>query len=251
MDIPGVGVQSYAIDLLHTWHLGGIPRYCGKALWAILRSGAYADNLPDHLHAEDIMHLKILRLRSDLWVHYKEMQAMDPTWRKRASQVWSLTVKMLGPEWNPCLNAKASENRHLLDFCVSMVERHHDYLELNVGRFLLFSGRAAQLCNQIIRDSPRLMPLAEQQQLLDAYVRHCMTFTRAGGVLVPKHHLMIHCIQRIAFLGNPRFYHCYHDESLNGVVVKIAKSCHRMTFMRSVHEEFRWAGKLGLSHHMF
>ena len=124
MDIPGVGMESHAIDILHTWHLGGIPRYNGTALWAVLRSDAYAHGIPEHLHAEDVMHLKILRLRSDLWVHYKEMQRVDPSWRTKASQVWSLTLKMLGKEWAPLVSAKASESRHLLDFCVKMVEKH-------------------------------------------------------------------------------------------------------------------------------
>lgn len=73
MEIPRVGMESYARDILHTWHLGGIPRYNGTALCAVLRSDAYAYGLPQHLHMEDIMHLKILRLRSDLWVNYKEM----------------------------------------------------------------------------------------------------------------------------------------------------------------------------------
>jgi hypothetical protein len=101
MDIPGVGMHSYAIDILHTWHLGGIPRYCGRVLWLILRSDAYGADLPMWLAAEDQLHLKLLRLRSALWVHYTRMQAADPEWSKRASQVWILTLKMLGKELNP------------------------------------------------------------------------------------------------------------------------------------------------------
>ena len=251
MDIPGVGMQSYAIDILHTWHLGGIPRYCGTALWAILRSDAYAHDLPEHLYAEDVMHIKMLRLRSDLWLHYKAMQRSDPTWRKKASQVWNLTLEMLGKEWNPVLRAKASESRHLLDFCVKVVEAKQANLDPNCAGFLLAGGRAAQTVNDIMRDSPQIMSVDDQQRLLDAYIRHCTMHIRSGGNFVPKHHLMLHCIQRIAVLGNPRWYHCYHDESLNGVVKKIAKSCHRMTFMHSVHQKYRWAGKVGLSHHMY
>ena len=253
-DIPGVGMQTYAIDILHTWHLGGIPKYNGKVLWAILRSNAYAGPHEDRLYQDDRMHLKLLRLRSDLWLHYKEMQRLDPEWRKKASQVWNLSIKMLGKEWDPVVRTKASESRHLLDFCVRIAEMHQDHLDQldpNLGKYLLLSGKAAQQVNDIIRDSPRVMSVPDQQRLMDSYLRHCTFFCRAGGSVVPKHHLMIHCIQRISYLGNPRFYSCYHDESLNGVVVEIAKSCHRMTFMRSVHDKFRWAGKLGLSMHMF
>jgi hypothetical protein len=251
MDIPGVGMETYAVDILHTWHLGGIPRYVGRALWALLRSDALAIGLPTNISTDDLMHLKVLRMRSDLWIHYKAMKSADPTWKKKASQVWSLTLKMLGKEWNPCLNAKASESRHLLDFAVAMVAKHQASLDAKIGRFLLLSGEAAQQVNAIIRTSPRVMPVDDQLLLLNAYLKHCAMFVRAGGWLVPKHHMMIHCIQRISILGNPRFYSCYHDESFNGVVVKLARSCHRMTFMHSVHNKFRWSGQLGLSTHMF
>jgi hypothetical protein len=251
MDIPGVGMESYAIDILHTWHLGGIPRFCGKCLWDVLRSDVYAHGIPLWLSAEDTMHLKLLRLRSDLWLHYQQMRAADPEWSKRASQIWNLTLKMLGKETNPCVKAKASESRHLLDFCHSLMEKHQHLMEPVRAKFMLASARAAVQVNAIIRDSPRNMSRADQQRLLDAYLRHCSMFVRGGGSLVPKHHLFIHCIQRISLLGNPRFYTCYKDESLNGVVVKIARSCHKMTFMHSVHNKFRWAGKLGLSTHMF
>jgi hypothetical protein len=179
------------------------------------------------------------------------MQASDPTWRTKASQVWNLTIKMMGKEYNPVLKAKASESRHLLDFAVGLVEQHQAALEPDVARFMLASGRAAMEVNRIIRVSDRLMDSGTQQNLLDAYVRHLEMYIRAGGWLVPKHHLFVHCIQRICYLGNPRFYTCYKDESLNGVVVKIAKSCHKLTFMHTVHQKFRWADKLGLSHHMF
>ena len=251
MDIPGVGMQTYAIDVLHTWHLGALPRYNARVLWFLLRSPCYGLDLPPWLAAEDLLHLKLLRLRSALWMHYKRMQAADPTWRKKASQVWSLTIKMLGKEANPLLKAKASENRHLLDFCVSCLEVHQAVLEPVVCKYLLASGRAAVRVNEIIKEAPQVMAVVDQQRLLDVYLQHCAMFVRAGGWLVAKHHLFIHCIQRIWYLGNPRFYTCYHDESLNGVVVKIARSCHRLTFMTTVHDKFRWAGQMGLSTHMF
>jgi hypothetical protein len=251
MDIPGVGMESYAIDILHTWHLGGIPRYVAYTLWFVLRSNAYSVNLPIWLSAEEKLHLVLLRLRSDLWLHYKRMQQNDPTWSKHASQVWNLTLKMLGAESNPMLRAKASESRHLLEFAVSLLQKFEAVLPAAACKFLLASGLAAVDVNTIIKDAPRLMSGDDQQRLLNAYLKHCAMYVRAGGHLVPKHHLFIHCIQRIDVLGNPKYYTCYHDESLNGVVIKLARSCHRMTFMQTVHDKFRWSGKLGLTAHMF
>ena len=202
------------------------------------------------LMADDILYLNLLRLRSDIWLYYQR-KPQNAEWRNFASRVWNLTVKMLGKESNPNIKTKANETLHLLEFAVSLLESHADALEPVTQKFLLASGRAAVKVNEIIRTSPRLMSPETQQRLLDEYVRHCAMYVRAGGTLVPKHHIMLHCIQRCGELGNPRFYSCYRDESLNGVLVKIARSAHRLCFMKTVHSKFKVLGKLGLSTHMY
>ena len=53
----------------------------------------------------------------------------------------------------------------------------------------------------------------------------------------PKFHLMFHCIQRAVSQGNPRFSSTYRDESLNGVIARIARSCHRRTWQAMVHHK--------------
>jgi hypothetical protein len=63
--------------------------------------------------------------------------------------------------------------------------------------------------------------------------------------------MMFHVIARIAWTGNPRFAWTYREESLNGVVIKMAKAAHRANFMQTVHNRFRWVDKLSLSTHMF
>jgi hypothetical protein len=40
-------------------------------------------------------------------------------------------------------------------------------------------------------------------------------------------------------LGAPKLYATFRDESLNGVVAKVARSCHRNNFSRMVHVKFR------------
>ena len=171
--------------------------------------------------------------------------------RPRRYQLWNITIEMLGKRSSPVLAAKASESRHALDFAVVLLERHAASLDPLVQKCLLASGKAAQEVNEIIRTSPRIMSEAQQQALLHAYIRHTAMYVRGGGHLVPKHHLMIHCIQRIKHLGNPRFYHTYRDESLNGIVVRIAKTAHRLTFMHTVHRKFRMLSLLGITPAMF
>ena len=38
--------------------------------------------------------------------------------------------------------------------------------------------------------------------------------------------------------GNPRFYMTYLDESLNKIFIRIAKTCHRSTFERTLFGKY-------------
>ena len=158
--------------------------------------------------------------------------------------MWNITLKMLGKEEAPNLSAKANEAKNLLEFAILLLERHIAKLDPLMGNLLLESGRAALKVNQIISESPRNMTANQRQQLMDAYLKHMSLFERAGGNIIPKHHLLIHCFQRTSVLGNPKFYHTYKDESLNGVIVKIARSSHRLTFYETVHKKFNVLRKL-------
>jgi len=44
--------------------------------------------------------------------------------------------------------------------------------------------------------------------------------------------------QRSRHQGNPRFYATFLDESLNGNIAKIARSCHRRTWLKRVFVKF-------------
>ena len=252
MHIPGVGMHTWCVDILHSWHLGSLLRLIGRIFWFLLRSDAWhvARNMP-WLLTDDIMHANLLRLRSELFVWYQQKARADPAWARGASRLWNLTIKMLGKESNPVLRAKANETKNLVEFVVALLENHAANLDETVHKYLLASARAAHQVNEIIRTSPRLMTRDQQQELLNAFIRHCSMYERAGGHLVAKHHLMLHCIQRIGVLGNPKYYSCYRDESLNGVLIKISRRAHRMTFMDTVHIKFMILGYLGLCTHMY
>ena len=86
MDIPGVGPSSYAIDILHTWALGPITRLEGLIFWFILESNVWGQDLP-YLGVDDCRQIGILRLRAELWLHYRRRRQLDPEWRHKGSEV--------------------------------------------------------------------------------------------------------------------------------------------------------------------
>ena len=85
--IPGVGVHCFAIDLLHTWHLGPLIRLIALVFMRLLTVAAFLDHLSGkNLYVEDKLHLGIQRLRSELWEYYYR-QRRDPSWRHKGSEV--------------------------------------------------------------------------------------------------------------------------------------------------------------------
>ena len=142
------------------------------------------------------------------------------------------------------LNAKASEAVWLLGFVVQELGKtRFRWPELPKDRqleaeFLLASGQAGLGFEKLLHDAPRVLPWETRRDLFTLFMRHTHLFHRAGGLLKPKHHLMVHMIQRCGVAGNPLTYHTYRDESLNGTIAKIARSCHRWTFGEKNHRKF-------------
>ena len=59
-------------------------------------------------------------------------------------------------------------------------------------------------------------------------------------------YLAVHLALNAKVKGNPRFYTTYLDESLNQVFIRIAASCHRMTFERRVFAKYKaWVLRQG------
>ena len=87
--------------------------------------------------------------------YYKRKQREDKQWCKRASQVWSLTLKMLGPPEEPVMSTKAKETYHLVPLVVEMLQKYevrlNQYDEIRAP-FLLQAGLSMLEVSRIIND---------------------------------------------------------------------------------------------------
>ena len=132
----------------------------------------------------------------------------------------------------------------MLPFAVQLLKSHAlQFRALDVERrrqaeLLLAAGEAAIAFEATLDSAPMLLSPRHQQQLLDSLLRHVKLFHASGGPLLPKHHSLIHMIQRCAYLPNPRYVSTYSDESLNGIIKRIAASSHRNTFGITVHAKY-------------
>ena len=113
--------------------------------------------------------------------------------------------------------------------------------------YLLAAGKAALHLDDLFKTQPRPLEWAVRQQMLDVYLSFVHLYHRGGGDLKPKHHQLVHMLQKCNRHGNPRFYQTYRDESLNGLIAKIAASCHFNSFQSVVHFKFAIMQKLNMS----
>ena len=214
-------------------------------IWFMIGS-VYAVKSP-HLDQQDCNRLALGRVKTRLWKHYRERRASEPGWKKRGNELWNLTESMISKNKKKAMTMiKASEARSLIAFVLevleesvpSMPDESQDRIR---GEYLLAAARSAREVDRLLSNNGRVgQPLAEQQTLMNHYVRHVTMFVRAGAELVPKHHQMIHLIQQGRKLGAPHLRSTYVDESLNGVIARIAQSAHRWSFSEVTH--YKYAG---------
>ena len=56
---------------------------------------------------------------------------------------------------------------------------------------------------------------------------------------IPKLHQLHHIIlDVIDDQNNPRFFHCFGDEDMVGIMLKLAKSCHASTVVRNCVDKY-------------
>ena len=164
---------------------------------------------------------------------------------------------MLGSRDNPNFAAKGSETRNVLPFLLSVFDEYgehfstirKDNLRLALG-FAKEASIAASEFEEILRSQPRKMSTDATVDLMSKYMRFLSMYARAGGNIVQKHHLMVHCVQESKRFGNPRFYTTYRSESFNGVLAKMARVCHSSVFYADVHLRAAALNARSLSKHM-
>ena len=242
--IPGFTLDKWAIDLLHTWHLGPIQAFVALVLFMLLASGLWTPT-SRYLDQKDKDQLSLLNIKSELYGWYKTM-GKDPKWKKSGTEIWNLTLGMIGSKSKPMLHAKAKESEGMLKFTIHMLSTHQEALsevspETKMQTSLLLeAGKAALDIDSVLHStSSRHMSHDQCEGCFYKYLRFAVLFQRAGGTTTPKSHLMIHLFQRAVSKGNPRFYHTYRDESLNKMLANVARSAHRLSWQETVFKKLK------------
>ena len=84
LSIPGVSLDTWCVDVLHTWHYGPLSTFIASALRTLLQTPIYQPNM-DGLDNIETQKLALLALKAELWMYYKRKRH-EEDWRKRGSE---------------------------------------------------------------------------------------------------------------------------------------------------------------------
>lgn len=151
----------------------------------------------------------------------------------QVSQVWDITMNMLGTEDSPSFKGKAAEVHGLVKFVKQMFEKYSSrFAAVSAdikfqSEALLEASKAALKFDEILLSRQCAMTDTDIDMLMQHYLHFATLYERAGGNLTQKFHLMCHGIQNSSYFGNLNLHTTYKSESFNGVLARIAAQCHK------------------------
>ena len=98
--LSGVGLESFSLDIMHTWHLGPLQLLVSLCINFFLDTGLWAPaNSGGRVDASDKKKVALLAIKAELFQWYKE-QRKDADWRARGTEASCL--KLVGPQTQSC-----------------------------------------------------------------------------------------------------------------------------------------------------
>ena len=231
----GTGLNSFSIDELHTLHLGVFQSWTATVIWRLIDFDVFKTGctVQDDRVRLGLRHFKIVL---DGW--YSDQRAKGIPERK-ITRIGDLTPGMIGKRGNPTLSTKAAETKWLFFCVIEVFERFAGELpSVCNAQSLLLAGKALLRYHRILEHETRKVSDELCGELNNLCMMHCSLASAAGVQMMPKHHMFRHMADMIKRKGNPKYYHVYLDESLNGKISKIASTTHRARFERMVFRKF-------------
>ena len=84
LGMPGVTLETWCVDILHTRHFGPMSKYFTFTLQQLLTTPVWKPGT-EGLEKEDEQKLSLYALRAEMWAFYKRKRA-DPEWQKRGTE---------------------------------------------------------------------------------------------------------------------------------------------------------------------
>ena len=83
--VPGVSWSTWAIDIMHSWHLGPLQQLISLTFHFCIGSGLFAPRTV-HLDAADRNQMSLLVIKSELFVFYQQLRESDADWKRKGTE---------------------------------------------------------------------------------------------------------------------------------------------------------------------
>lgn len=199
------------------------------------------------------LELAARRLRADLFEWF------DRTGVPTSKRLSDVTCSMIGhkdkqqreaglPHSGCAMKTKAAETDVVMQWAVDLVRRYPD---IPLGDEVLAAGVALENWMELMRAEPWVLRPSAQQALADASVRHLLHAQRALIEMTPKHNFFAHSSNRLEWMGNPKRYSTFLDESPNLLPRTVTAAAHRVKQSWRVLHSFNLIGTLKLTPFIF
>jgi hypothetical protein len=186
----------------------------------------------DQLHQLSVQHIK-----ARLWAWYKDARQRSPG--SSVTEVQDLTLTMLGSKpSSQSLGTKAAETKGLVPFVLSLVKEFQCKFVDDEACYLIGAGDSLMTYFELLEKSGIVVTPADLQAMFDAVKRHVNMACKAGVDCKPKHHQLVHLVDRTMKHGSPSWYSTFEDESLNRVLKKVGEAAHRSVWEIRVLVQF-------------
>lgn len=232
--VVGLRLDCFMVDTLHAVDLGVCAHVLGNVFWvlAITRRVFGGRTQADAVTFLE-SHIKSWIKRTKCSVNLRGKLTVD---RIKTSAGW------------PKFRCKGATARHLVRYALDLCTEFCDPTNAEDATMTALCSLLARFYEILHNESFWLSDAAKAEiprlgqtfaMLYTQLSRQFVTERRRGWKLTPKHHLWEHLTQHQApVFGNPRFYWCYADEDLVGLMVNLASSVHPITLPESIL--FKW-----------
>jgi len=93
-DVPGVTVDSWVIDLLHSWALGPLAVFIAWVIMFIVKTGVFHPT-SDCIDSKMKDELAMQCVKALLKVHYKKKHAENPQWQRSCTEEPTIDISFI------------------------------------------------------------------------------------------------------------------------------------------------------------
>ena len=202
-------------------------------LWMLILSGVLAQGQS----IDETVNLSVITLQSLMLAWYKRRHQDYPSENLTR---FHLRASKIGSKSDQTLKAKGAETWGYMFFLLDLLDQVKERIaDTQRAKRLLRAGRALEGLHVTWRNASMRLTPAEQATCWNFFQSFIQATHAETECALPKRHMLLHVLERMPVLGNPRYYANWLDESLNKHLKSACRMVSQVNFERSLYCSMR------------